>query len=223
MLGTFGFFVAAIAFLAYGFSSYGLASTKHNFSRTNFLIAYILIATACLTWGVGVQLDIQQLKTAIYTGDALLLAACVFLLATTVKKSQQLSVFILGVLTAGVLLFIRINTSVQDAFVRDGILIFNTPRIFGAILAVILLTVWVKANMNFFTTVIDKNIQSALRPNYFAANMVAYIGVIGFLLARKNITISVSFAMIVLAFFCLVALNGYAKKPDSIKVATHAK
>lgn len=209
MIGTIGFIIASLAFLAYGFTSYKLAKHKNNFDRKSYFVAYILVATACVVWGVGIHLEQILLNNAVILGDCLLFGATIALLVTTVKKAEKVPAIITGILVFGLLLWVRLLSVVNNPTIIDGILVFNTPRIFGGLLSIAILIVWVKANMHYFTEVIDKKLQPILRPSYFSMNVLGFISVTGFLFARKSLTIIVSFSMLVGCFVLLSLLNYY--------------
>lgn len=220
MIGSIGFFVASLAFLAYGFTSYKLAKHKQSFDRKSYLIAYILVATACAVWGAGIHLEQIVLNNAVILGDCLLFGATIALLVTSVKKAEKIPAIITGILVFGLLLWVRLLSVAKNPTVVYGILVFNTPRIFGGLLSIAILIVWVKANMHYFTEVINKKLQPILRPSYFSMNVLGFISVTGFLFARKSLTIIVSFSMLVGSFVMLSLLNYYIL---NLKGATHGK
>lgn len=209
MLGIIGFLSAAIAFSLYGYSSFKLSKKSKNFDHTNYFWAYQLTALACIVWAFSIQGSILNLASGVLIGDMLLLLASVLLLTTLFKPSQELAIMAIGSLTSLVVIYLRINSSELDPIIRDGILVFNTPRLFGAILAIVLVLIWLKANMNFYERAISPKISQLLRPQYYTSNLLGLIGVVGFLIARKNLTIVLSFSLIVLVFLFLLLLNNY--------------
>lgn len=220
MIGSIGFFVASLAFLAYGLTSYRLASHKKSFDRKSYLIAYILVAGACISWGIGIHLEQILLNNAVILGDCLLLGATIALLSTSAKKSEKLPAIISGVFVFSLLIWVRLLSFTKNPEVINGVLVFNTPRLFGGLMSIAILIVWVRTNMYYFTEIIDKKLQSFLRPSYFSMNILSFISVTGFLFARKNLTIIVSFSMLVFCFIILSLLNYYILHQ---KGASHGK
>lgn len=209
MIGIVGFFVAALTFLIYGYTSYELAERKKTFDRASYLFAYLLIAFACVVWGMSINLSMSTLSNGVLFGDYLLLAATIALLLTLVKKEQKLLALAGGLLISGLLIWTRSATLDTNPVVSDGILVFNTPRVFGGLLALVVLVIWVRANMHYFTEAVDKKLQPIVRPAYFSMNVLGFISVTAFLFARKSLTIIVAFAMLVGSFIMLAVLNYY--------------
>lgn len=209
MIGSIGFVLASIMFLAYGFSANKLAKPKKNFDHKSYFIAYIFVAIACLVWGLGMHLGKDLINQVVIVGDCLLFGAIIALVVTSAKKKEKVPALIVGIITFSLLLAVRLLSPSIDPVIRDGVLVFNTPRIFGTILSLAILIVWVKTNMAYFKEAVPAKLQAILRPSYFSMNVLGFIGVTGFLFARKNLTIIVSFSMIVISFAVLTSLNYY--------------
>ena len=215
MLGTVGFGAATLVFLAYGLTAHKYATKEASFQLKTYSLAFIITALACAVWAVGTRLD-SALESFVLVGDALLLVASI-LLVRNVSPPKQTNLYTSLVVGLSVCsLIYRAVSGGQGPIMRDGILVFYTPRIFGVFLITLLLAVWVRANMKFYAQVIRPTIKGvSLQSSYFAANMLGAIGVSGFLFARKPVTIVISFSMLVLAYLTLSALNYVALKPDA--------
>jgi hypothetical protein len=221
MLGTLGFTAAAVAFLAYGITAHKIAKGA-DFNRDDYLYSYILTALGCLVWAAAVLAGHNTLAFVI-VGDALLLVASAYLLNTLFSRKLTLPYILAGTLLLYVLLTIRLTGGGAEPIIRDGILIFNTPRLFGFLLGVLLLVVWVQSNMNFYRKVIDKKLPGLLRSAYFSANILGFISVISFLMARHDLTIITAFGLLVSTFALMAGLNYYVGSLPIRKVVKHAK
>jgi len=222
MLGTVGFVAAAIAFSLYGFSSFKLAEGT-NYKRADYLIAYVITATACLTWAISIQVAGNLLGWVI-AGDVLLLVASVFMLNSFMTRKLTLPyLLVAGAIISG-LLYLRLTSTVSDPVIRSNVLIFNTPRLFGSLLSLALLVIWVRANMRYFDTVVSPRL-ALLRPSYYSLNLFGFVSVVAFLMARKDITIIIAFTILVTSFVFLTILNYYVKStlnPHDDKGKQHA-
>lgn len=219
MLGSLGFIAAAVAFAAYGYYAYALAE-RVTFQRTVYTFSYFLTAAACIIWAAA-ALEAIDTFTLVVTGDALLLSATACLAYSLAPRKITMPYIILGVAAAFGLLFLRIISTGVEPFVRDGILVFNTPRVFGAVLGMVLLTIWVRANMNFYTKIIDPRFPGVFRASYFSLNLIGFTAAMAFLLARKNLTIIVAFALLVSSFAFLSALTYYVHGLKPLKKEAH--
>lgn len=222
MLGTLGFTAAAVAFAVYGYYAHVLAE-RVPFQRTAYTFSYFLTAAACIVWAAAALGTIDTFSLVI-TGDALLLSATACLAYSLFPRKLSVPYIMAGAVVAFGLLFLRIANTGTEPFVRDGILVFNTPRVFGAVLGMILLVIWVRANMNFYNKVVDPRFPGLFRASYFSLNLIGFTSAISFLLARKNLTIIVAFTLLVTSFAFLSALTRYVRslKPFRKKVH-HAK
>lgn len=222
MLGTIGFITAAVTYLIYGYSSYNLAKKNPGFDREIYFTSYIFTAIACTVWALSINRVFFDLEVGVLIGDLFLLLASVLLLTTFIKQSLELPVLVLGSIASITLVLFRALSSDISPVVRDSVLVFNTPRVFGVLLAAVMLFVWVKANMNFYSKVVHPKLPNLLRPQYYAANLLGFISVTSFLMARKNITIIFAFGLLVSSFLFLVILNYYVQSIPR-KAAKHAR
>lgn len=222
MLGTLGFCAAALAFMAYAYSSTKIAK-KSPFGVQTYAWAYTVAALASIVWAAGTLAGNGSLETFVLVGDGLIMVATVLLLRTLVPaKHANLASIGAAVALAGALVW-RAMDSGENPVMTDNILLFNTPRLFGAFLALVLLFVWVRSNMRFYQEVVLPAFKSdALRYTYFVPNVLAFMGISGFLFAEKSLTVVVGFTMVVMAFFALAGLN-YAVVKLVHKGVSHAK
>lgn len=221
MLGTLGFSVAALAFAAYGYTSW-LFGKNQNFRLRSYSTAYYAAALGALCWMIGTLID-GNLEVWVLLGDAFIMLSTVLLVRTLVPvKSVDVATYGSTAVLAAALLWRAMDGGVNPVL-RDSVLVFNTPRLFGVFLAIVLLVVWVRANMQFYQLVVlPKARVDFFRTSYFAANVVGIVGVSAFLFARKSATIILGFTMVILTFLTLTALN-YQVSRDVRKVVPNAK
>ncbi len=222
MLGTLGFCAAALAFVAYADSSVKIAK-KTRFKVKPYGWAYIIAGLANLVWAVGTLTGNNTIEAFVLVGDGLIMVSTVLLLwAIVPAKYTSLASTAAAVMLAGALAW-RAMDSGPNPILRDGILAFNTPRLFGAFLAIVLLVVWVRANLRFYQDVVlPKLTNDTLRFAYFVPNVLAFMGISGFLFAQKSITIVVGFTMVIMAFLALTSLN-YAVRNMIQQGVSHGK
>lgn len=206
MLGLVGFSIAALVFVLYGFSALQYKEKKGP-SLGLYAGAFLLTAVACLIWAAGTQAEAASLETFVIVGDVFLLAASVILAKTLFTKNSSLYLGLAALVAVGALLY-RVNVDYTDPVMKEGVLVFYTPRIFGALLAATVLGIWLRANMQFYDQYVRKRLKlDVLRPMYFTANILSLIGLTGVMFARKSLTISLAFSMIVLGYLTMSALN----------------
>ena len=207
MLGTLGFCAAALAFLAYAYSS-GKIANKPQFAIKSYRLAYMAAGIASLIWAVGTLAGNSTLEAFVLAGDAFIMAATVLLLRTVVPaKDANLASGAVAIVLAGAL-FWRAVDSGADPVLRDNILVFNTPRPFAAFLAIVLLLIWVRANVCFYRKVVASTLKSdVLRYSYFIPNIMAFLGISSFLFAERSLTIVLGFATVIVAFLILTGFN----------------
>jgi hypothetical protein len=221
MLGTVGFSAAALIFAAYAATSSGLGKKAGRFDIQSYVWAYGMAVLAFVSWGVATLLDEGLLLPAVLVGDIFIMASSVLLLRIQLPdKNRNLYLFVAIVLFGAALAYRALSE--PGPVMRDSVLAFNTPPLFAALLAVVLLAVWVRSNLRFYSQVVQRAMPlPVLRTSYVTSNVMAFIGICGFLFARKWETTVLSFSMVVLAFATLTALNHVAKQ-SAQKGVSHA-
>lgn len=212
MLGTIGLASASVAFGLYAYSSDRLLQHKSvKFaSKNSYILAYCFAMLAAFFWTLATLLPSRKIMMALFFGDLMLMGTTLLLLNVLITKNKTI-LMSLAALTAGALLYFRFIVDTSVAVMNQGILVFNTPRPFGASLLVIFLVVWLTVNKRFYRAVTNKlPVRATLEQIYYSSNILALIGVAGFMFAKKKITITYSFSILILAYVCLVALNFYA-------------
>lgn len=210
MLGTIGLASASAAFGLYAYSADKVLQ-KHDVkfaAKDSYVFAYVFASLAAFFWTIG-TLKTYNLMLAIFFGDVMLMFTTLLLLKGLLVKNKA---FILGIATvlSAALLYFRFFIDKSNAVMHQGILVFNTPRLFGASLLVIFMAIWLTANKRFYRSVLGKlPFKAALEQLYYSSNILALIGVAGFMFAKKNVTITYSFTMLVLSYVSLVSLNFY--------------
>lgn len=220
MVGLIGFGIAALVIFLYAYSIDAFHGSTKTFDIKTYYIAYLCLAAALVIWAVGTQLRPSGLKAAVILGDILVLTTTVLLarIITPKKYLNQVTVAA-GLVAIAALIYRAANL---HPVMKDGVLIFYTPRVFGALLILALLFVWLRVNNKLFDDVISKHRLAIERSTYFSSNFVGYIGVCGFLFARKSITIIVAFSMFIFSFLMLLVLNLYFKNMPARKVSRAA-
>lgn len=205
MLGLIGFLVAALTFSLYGYSVQKYKTKKISFDLDYYSSAFALTAVGCVVWALGTQSSGSALEKYVLIGDLFLLAATTVLVWVLTKKIP----YMIGALlvSAGALLY-RAQVDFAQPVIRDSVLVFNTPRVFGTILLLAVLFVWLPVNMKFYSLYIRSKVtQDLLRPTYYTVNLISLVGLAGFLLARKQLTITMSFTTIIFGYLVLALLN----------------
>ncbi len=222
MLGTLGFCAAALAFMAYAYTSTKITKKSH-FQIQTYSWAYTVAALASIVWAAGTLAGDGSLETFVLIGDGLIMVATVLLLRTIVPAKYVNPATVGAIVALAAALAWRAMDSGQSPVMDDNILLFHTPRLFGAFLAIVLLVVWVRSNMRFYQEVILPALKNdAFHYTYFVPNVLALMGISGFLFAEKSLTIVVGFTMVVMSFLALAGLN-YVVVKMARKGISHAK
>lgn len=211
MLGFVGFSLVALVVMLYSFSAKNLGTESRTFGLNLYYAAYLILTAALFVFAIGTQVSPENLKYFVVSGDVLVLISTILLARIITPKKYLNLVTALGVIAGALLVYFRAMD--VDSVMRDGVLVFYTPRWFGAVLVLVLLVVWLKVNIEFYKKIIVKNSDAEiLEPYYFSANLLGYMGMGGFLFARKTLTIVFSFTMLGLSFLLMFLMNTYVPR-----------
>lgn len=217
MWGAIGFGFAAVVFTLFAYTAQKITiheTTK--FHKNYYALGMYVAASACAVWAAAILLNNSTiLSISIIVGDFLLIIASLYILSSWVSdKIRTPLLFGLGFIG---LLFIstRIFIYKPTAYIYENILIFNTPRILATLLIVLFFSVWFIANYRFYK-IIAKLLEAipGISSLVYVFNIAAFIGICGFLVARKPLTIVISFAVFSVAYLFLGYVNIVAKKVE---------
>lgn len=215
MWGLIGFSFATAVFLLFGHTAYRVKIKKtDNFIIKHYVVGIVLAASACALWAATSLIGSASFTSvSIIVGDILLVLATLYLLNAWIDDDNRLPA-IIGVGMAGILLVLaRIFIFKPDAYILDGVLVFNTPRVLAIVLIAMLFSIWFYANYRFYSIVAPrvKSVSNYAQSTFFL-NVMALVGISGFLVARKPFTIVASFVLFVVAYAVLSLFNYIASK-----------
>lgn len=143
-----GFTISGIIFGVYSISLYRMAGVKLPPIFKNYAIAYLGLFFAFLVWGIGSIIP-GFLDSSIIFGDVFILASTVLLLSFLFARNRNfnIAVIIIATIISLILIWLRLSQFPPQAFMSDGILIFNTQKFIGIVLSLIFILIWLPANM----------------------------------------------------------------------------
>jgi hypothetical protein len=218
MIGPLGFYAAALLFGLYGYSV-KIERTKDGpagiLRLSSFRYAYYMLALACAIWATSTLLgkdDPSMLSDGVIFGNAALLAGTVSIIDTILpKKHRQTLLLVLGGSLAA-LLFARAMFLPPQAYVQNGILVFNSPTILTIAFSVLFVGIWLPINLLVSRHVTKKIAVLPLKTISAISFVIATMGVLVFLAARRPTGLALSFAVICCAFASLAATNYLERK-----------
>ena len=215
MWGVIGFGFAALVFAFFAFTvQKELIKKSEHFNSKHFAIGMYIAAGACLLWAIAALLNSSSaLSASIIVGDVLLVAATLYILNAWISDENRWPA-IVGVGLVGIFFVLaRIFIFTPNAYMRDGLLFLNTPRLLAALLVVMFFSIWFIANYRFFKIVSERlRIIPGIGQITYIFNIAAFVGICGFLIARKPLTIVISFITFTLCYLFLTYVVIVARK-----------
>lgn len=209
-MGVIGLILTGVALLLYGFSSYKCTKPGKHYDRKSYLLGHVLFASAFFVWGLGLLTHTNSLNNVIIFGDILIFGAIITLLLTLVEPKEKVPAIITGIISFSLLLWIRLISVTIEPTIKNGILVFNTPKMFGIILLIALFIVWIRTAIYYFETNFNKKLRASLRSVYIIANLIGFVSVACIVLLPTSSAITASLAMLILSFSILTYLNYYS-------------
>ncbi|MDQ5958803.1 MAG: hypothetical protein QG562_622 [Patescibacteria group bacterium] len=209
MWGAVGFISLAITFGLFAVVTDKIKLNKKiRFKTKPLAYAYVLMVGACTAWAfASISGTIDALVPAVIFGDLMLVVATILLLESFVPAKNWKIVEYSTVLVGAVFIVVRLFGIKPEPYMQSGILIFNTPRIISVGLALVFLGVWLLANFKLGKALIhEKKELKPLWPSWYFANLIAFIGFCGFIIAKKPLTISFSFTLVVIGYLTMLAI-----------------
>jgi hypothetical protein len=212
MLAAIGFTLTGICFAVFAYTFYAFVVKKTKLKFHGFAVAYKLLALAFIVWGLAsATADPNFLASSVIIGNGLIVLGTVAMLSVLPDKIRLWAVGV-GGFTLVALLFVRIMYYLPEPYMRDGILVFNTPAPVAAVLGAVFLLIWLPVNVYVSRQVAHAIHQDAMAPIYSWIYGAATLASLVFLSARRTVTIILSFTAIGVCFAMLVASNVLADK-----------
>lgn len=208
MLATIGFTAAAVIFMVYGYSLSYIKDRVNRYNLFYFSIAYGLLGLACLIWALGALVGTDaSLAVCVFVGNLAVLAATAAIINSVICDRYRLLISLL-IMIAGIgLLAIRTLFMPAEPFLKDGVLVFNSQLLVALILAIIFVAIWMPINLKV-SRAITSNIKTIpLKTMGEMIFIIASFSVVSFIIARKPITVALSFAILCCAFIPLTFIN----------------
>lgn len=212
MYAMLGFGVAGILFLIFALSFNNKVVKGLKLDLSSFVYAYACLAAAFFGWAMAPVFGSQEiLVTSLIVGNALFLLGTIFMLRVIVsKKIRHMVVNIAGLIAAS-LFAIRIFATHTDPYMDHGVLVFNSSQIVSVTLALLVVAIWLPANISVAKKVVAATKMPDLGPTYTMLYIFAALSSVIFLAARKPLVIALSFTMLIAVYVALIWSNYIAK------------
>lgn len=211
MTGFLGFIAAAAVFGLYALSLN--MQFKTHLRLKSFKLAYLLLAAACIGWAAGlISNDPDMLRGSVVLGNVLLLGATIALVDTVIAERHRRKTALALSILALALVYARIAYFSPAPYISNDILIFNTQKEVATILGAIFVGVWLPVSL-FVSRRLTENIRVIPMQSLGALSYImATLGVMVFLSARRPLTVVLSFGVLCLSFASLTGINYLKKK-----------
>lgn len=208
-LATVGFISAGLFFIVFAYTFFSLTEKKLPKVLRHFSYAYISLASAFIVWGIAAFIGEQRiLNQSVTMGNILLLLSTFFLLNFYFADNKRKYPILGGWIILSVLfLWWRVVYFFPQPVLLDGILVFNTPLPVSAVLGLIILSIWLPANLKVAKVITEKLKKNELSFIYASVYVLATFAALLFLAAKTTLVIILSFAVLVISFIILIASN----------------
>lgn len=206
MLAVLGFTVTGFLFLLFALS---IPNKKHSENILYFKISYILLAVAFFGYAVASQINSSAtLARSMIIGNVWIFIATLFMLSIYLFKNKYKKYYIyMAALLAILLLVIRVVYFYPEPYIQDSILVFNSERFVSFLLSAIFLIIWLPVNLNIAKNILKDTHFEVLERQFAFMYTAATFSAIIFLLAKKPLTLALSFIALSLAFAMLIISN----------------
>lgn len=207
MLATLGFAVTGICFAAFAFSFNKLVVQGAKLKLSQFAYGYYALALAFFVWGFAADFGSQDvLKNAVIIGDAYLLLGSLFMLDIWLGKKRR-TWLALAAAVAAALLYVRVTQYPPSPYLRGGILIFNTQPAVATAIGLLIAFIWLPVNIKVSKLVTRKIGQKDIAFFYTSVYTAATASALIFIVARRTITVVLSFIAVGICFAVLIKSN----------------
>lgn len=208
MLAVLGFTITGLLFILFSLTMPKHPKKKSAALLDDFKKAYLFLAVAFLGYGLAsVDGSTSVLAVSMIIGNALLLIGTLHMLRILVSRNANKKLILyLAAATGIALVLARILFFYPEPYMQDEILVFNTQRFVSFMLSALFLLVWLPVNLRVARMLTLKNVagmDKLITLVYTAATFSAVI----FILAKKPVTLALSFTAVSAAFVLLIAYN----------------
>jgi hypothetical protein len=207
MLAEFGFLAIGVCFAAFAYTFKIYVLDKTGLKLIQFSYAYFCLALAMITWGVAVAIGGDRLlANSVFLGDFFIISGTVFMLDLLMGE-RNLLFTILGAAALLALFDIRTTHYAAHPHMANSVLLFDTPTPVAIGLGLIVLLIWLPANIRVAKMVTHKIKQDSITSLYSYIYIAATIFALLFITARRQLTVVISFIALGLCFALLLASN----------------
>jgi hypothetical protein len=225
MLAVLGFNVTGLLFYLFAVT---ITSSSHK--RTNRLIelyqyGYMFLSLTFFGYGIASVLQSPgALSLSVIIGNILLLAATLLMLAILFDGHKYKSVVLYGSAFLGAaMILVRIFYFYPEPYLEDSMLFFNSQRFISFLLSAIFLLIWLPVNLRISHHLSLRTKSEDLSRLYVYVYATATFSAVIFLLAKKPVTLILSFVAISTSFLMLTASNLYIRSTESRNFGKPAK
>lgn len=233
MIGVISFVIAAMAFCIFAITSNNAKFRKiSNLRIIPFANAYLIMMLASICWAYAIYKNKYEITLgSVLIGDFLIMMATLFLLESFVSQKRIKLVQSFAITIGSILLAFRLFIIRPDPTITNGILEFKTQFIVFVILAIILLIIWINANIRFGRSIIKFNAKTNLQRNnitsteknndfiappgrflwpcWIISNVLLFVGFCSFMIAKNPIFIATGFFAIIISLVSMSTINYY--------------
>lgn len=205
MLGAIGFTSAALLFFWYGLSARN-TNKLPSIRNQSYAGAYIFLALACVTWAITLIFGDNALDKGVLVGDLFVIIGTV-LMIDSISKANYRAISTLGSLLLGIMAFIaRIKYFSPNAYINDGILVFNSAKTVTVIFTAMFVLIWFPITMRFVREVLTASkLDYLVKAGVFSC-VLAVFGVTGFVSSKKKSEVIAYFVILCSAYASLIGI-----------------
>ncbi len=209
-LAAIGFTTTGLLFAVFAYSFYSLTNTKVQAILKSFSYSYFSLSLAFICWGLAALANNQNiLNLSVLGGNVLLLLTTFFLSNILLPRDKKYKILgLTGVIFLSLLfLWWRITYFPPHPLIVNGILLFNTQPPVALTLSLIILSIWLPANIKTAFLISEKIKIDGFSYIYSSVYVMATVAAIIFISARTIPVLILSFVGILVCFAMLVFSN----------------
>ncbi len=221
MLAVFGFVITGVFFAVFS-QTFSKKLTKNNKIMKNYVRAYLALAAAFFGYGIASAFGTQSLLAAsVMLGSVLLLVATLLLMDIFFTNHAHKKTILITAGVVGVaLVLVRLFFFYPEPYMREDMLFFNSQRAVSFLLNAVFFTIWLPVNLHISRLVTYSAKVASFASTYAILHATATISAAMFLLAKKPVTLVLSFTALSIAFLLLIISNLFIL---SVEKGNHGK
>lgn len=207
MLGTFGFFIGAIAIALFAVTAWKAYRTVEPVKLRLFVTAFLLFALAMAIWGLSVaQPDAYSIRPFLFAGDTLLVLATACM-AFVLLGGMRIMTGVIAGLLAALLLANRMSSYPPTGYVENGLLHFNLTGGVRTVFLLAFVLIWLPAMLSVAAGLSRDRVFAGLSNVLTSCFILLVLVSALFVSARRPSMIIGQFTLIAVLFLAMTAVN----------------